>query len=179
VFCGRKEIRNAADARGIKLRVPEIQTWIEMARALGANPTPIPAAEVYTALQTGVVDAIEVPADFITTQKIFEVSRHATRTHHIFTEVSMFASARRMAGLSADNQKVIREAARRAVAEEMWAQNLREQTAAWADLASRVRAIPDPDVPSFRERMAPVISNFESRTGAKGKAFVDAVRAAA
>ena len=112
-------------------------------------------------------------------QKIFEVSRHATRTHHIFTEVSMFASARRMAGLSADNQKVIREAARRAVAEEMWAQNLREQTAAWADLASRVRAIPDPDVPSFRERMAPVISNFESRTGAKGKAFVDAVRAAA
>jgi tripartite ATP-independent transporter DctP family solute receptor len=179
VFCGNKEIKNAADCRGIKLRVPEIPTWIEMARALGANPTPIPAAEVYTALQTGVVDAIEVPADFITTQKIFEVSRHATRTHHIFTEVSMFASARRMAGLSADNQKVIREAARRAVAEEMWAQNLREQTAAWADLASRVRAIPDPDVPSFRERMAPVISNFESRTGAKGKAFVDAVRAAA
>jgi tripartite ATP-independent transporter DctP family solute receptor len=179
VFCGNKEIKNAADCRGIKLRVPEIPTWIEMARALGANPTPIPAAEIYTALQTGVVDAIEVPADFITTQKVFEVSKHATRTHHIFTEVSMFASARKMAALSADHQKVIREAARRAVAEEMWAQNLREQTAAWADLASRVRAIPDPDVPSFRERMAPVISNFESRTGAKGKAFVDAVRAAA
>jgi hypothetical protein len=60
----------------------------------------------------------------------------------------------------------------------MWAQNLREQTAAWADLASRVRAIPDPDVPSFREKMAPVISNFVSRNGAKGKAFVDAVAAA-
>jgi tripartite ATP-independent transporter DctP family solute receptor len=153
VFCGNKEIRTAADCRGIKLRVPEIPTWIEMARALGANPTPIPAAEIYTALQTGVVDAIEVPADFITSQKVFEVSKHATRTHHIFTEVSMFASARRMAGLSAENQRVIREAARRAVAEEMWARNL--------------------------ERMAPVISNFVSRTGAKGKAFVDAVVAAA
>jgi TRAP-type C4-dicarboxylate transport system substrate-binding protein len=149
-----------------------------MARALGANPTPIPAAEIYTALQTGVVDAIEVPADFITTQKVFEVSKHATRTHHIFTEVSMFASARKMAGLSAENQKVIREAARRAVAEEMWAQNLKEQTAAWAELASKVKAIPDPDVPSFREKMAPVISNFVSKTGAKGKAFVDAVAAA-
>jgi tripartite ATP-independent transporter DctP family solute receptor len=179
VFCGNKEIRTAADCRGIKLRVPEIPTWIEMARALGANPTPIPAAEVYTALQTGVVDAIEVPADFITVQKIFEVSKHATRTHHIFTEVSMFASARRMSGLSAENQRVIREAARRAVAEEMWEQNLKEQTAAWADLATKVRAIPDPDVPSFREKMAPVITNFVNRTGAKGKAFVDAVVAAA
>jgi len=179
VFCGNKEIRNAADCRGIKLRVPEIPTWIEMARALGANPTPIPAAEIYTALQTGVVDAIEVPADFITTQKVYEVSKHATRTHHIFTEVSMFASARKMSGLSADNQKIIRESAKRAVEVEMWAQNLKEQTAAWADLASRVKAIPDPDVPSFREKMAPVLTNFTTKTGAKGKAFVDAVIAAA
>ncbi len=179
VFCGNKEIKNAGDCRGIKLRVPEIPTWIEMARALGANPTPIPAAEIYTALQTGVVDAIEVPADFITTQKVYEVSKHATRTHHIFTEVSMFASARKMAGLSADNQKIIRESAKRAVEVEMWAQNLKEQTAAWADLASRVKAIPDPDVPSFREKMAPVLTNFTAKTGAKGKAFVDAVIAAA
>ena len=179
VFCGNKEIKNAADCRGIKLRVPEIPTWIEMARALGANPTPIPAGEIYTALQTGVVDAIEVPADFITTQKVYEVSKHATRTHHIFTEVSMFSSARKMAGLSADNQKIIREAAKRAVEVEMWAQNLKEQTAAWADLATRVKAIPDPDVPSFREKMAPVLSNFTTKTGAKGKAFVDAVIAAA
>jgi TRAP-type C4-dicarboxylate transport system substrate-binding protein len=84
-----------------------------------------------------------------------------------------------MAGLSAENQRVIREAARRAVAEEMWARNLKEQTDAWADLTTRLRAISDPDIPSFRERMAPVISNFVSRTGAKGKAFVDAVVAAA
>jgi hypothetical protein len=42
-----------------------------------------------------------------------------------------------------------------------------------------VRAIPDPDVPSFREKMAPVITNFVNRTGAKGKAFVDAVVGAA
>jgi len=179
VFCGNKEIKNAADCRGIKLRVPEVPTWIEMARALGANPTPIPAGEIYTALQTGVVDAMEGPADFITTQKVYEVSKHATRTHHIFTEVSMFSSVRKMAGLSADNQKIIREAAKRAVEVEMWAQNLKEQTAAWADLATRVKAIPDPDVPSFREKMAPVLTNFTTKTGAKGKAFVDAVIAAA
>ena len=177
VFCGNKEIKNANDCRGIKLRVPEIPTWVEMARALGANPTPIPAAEIYTALQTGVVDAIEVPADFITTQKVYEVSKNATRTHHIFTEVSMFSSAKRMAALTADQQKVIRDAAKRAVQVEMWEQNLKEQVAAWNDLATRVKAIPDPDVPSFREKMKPVLENFVKRAP-KAQAFIEGTQKA-
>jgi tripartite ATP-independent transporter DctP family solute receptor len=179
VFCGRKEIRNAADCRGIKLRVPEIPTWVEMARALGANPTPIPAGEIYTALQTGVVDAIEVPPDFIMSSKVFEVSQHATRTFHIFTEVSMFSSARKMASLSAAQQKTIRDSAKRAVEVEMWAANLKEQADAWTALTQRVKAVSDPDIPSFRERMTPVIDSFVSRTGAKGKAYVDGVRGTA
>ncbi len=179
VFLGRKEIRTAADCRGIKLRVPEIPTWVEMARALGANPTPIPAGEIYTALQTGVVDAIEVPADFIVSGKLYEVGTNATRTHHIFTEVSMFASAKRMAGLSPAHQKVIRDAAKRAVQVEMWEANLKEQTAAWEELTRRTKAVSDPDVKSFRDKMGPVIENFVKKTGAKGKAYVDGVIAAA
>jgi len=157
--------------------VPEIPTRVEMARALGANPTPIPAGEIYTALQTGVVDAIEVPADFITTQKVYEVSKNATRTHHIFTEVSMFSSAKRMASLPADQQKVIRDAAKRAVQVEMWEQNLKEQVAAWNDLASRVKAIADPDVPSFREKMKPVLENFIKRAP-KAQAYIEGTQKA-
>ena len=179
IFCGRKEIRNAGDCRGIKLRVPEIPVYIEMARALATNPTPIPAGEIYTALQTGVVDAMEAPSDFVTSNKIYEVAPNATRTHHIFTEGSMFASAKRMAGLSAENQKIIHDAARRAVQVEMWEANLGVQTAAWNDIAGRVKAVADPDLPSFREKMGPVIDGFVAKTGAKGKAFVDGVRAAA
>jgi tripartite ATP-independent transporter DctP family solute receptor len=179
VFLGRKEIRTAADCRGIKLRVPEIPTWVEMARALGANPTPIPAGEIYTALQTGVVDAMEAPADFIVSSKLFEVGPMSTRTHHIFTEVSMFSSAQRMAALTADQRKVLHDAARRAVEVEMWEANLKEQTDAWATLAQRTKAIADPDLSSFREKMTPVIENFTKRTGAKGKAFVDGTMAVA
>jgi tripartite ATP-independent transporter DctP family solute receptor len=181
VFCGRKEIRNAADARGIKLRVPEIQTWIEMARALGANPTPIPAGEIYTALQTGVVDAIEVPPDFITSNKIFEVAQHSTRTHHIFTEVSMFASTRSnaMRNLSPQNWQVVRDAAKRAVEVDNWEWNLKEQTDAWAELAQKTKAIAEPDVASFREKMAPVLANFVSKAGPKAKAYIDGAIAAA
>lgn len=179
VFLGRKAIQKADDVRGIRLRVPEIPTWVEMARALGANPTPIPAGEMYTALQTGVIDAIEVPADYIVAAKIYEVAGFACKTHHIFTEVSMMASAKRMAALPADVQKIIRDNAVKAVQREMWADNLTAQNEAWSELSRRVKAVDTPDIASFRSKMGPVLDNFVKKTGPRGKALVDAVQAAA
>ncbi|MFM9992084.1 MAG: TRAP transporter substrate-binding protein [Betaproteobacteria bacterium] len=179
VFLSKKPIQKADDARGIRLRVPEIPTWVEMAKAMGANPSPIPAGEMYTALQTGVVDAVELPADYIVTSKLYEVASFATKTHHIFTEVSMMASAKRMATFPANVQKVIRDNAVQAVQTEMWNANIKEQQDAWAELARRVKAFDAPDIASFRNKMGPVHTNFIGKTGAKGKAFVEAVQAAA
>jgi len=179
VFLSKKPIDKADDVRGIKLRVPEIPTWVAMARAMGANPTPIPAGEMYTALQTGVIDAIEVPADYIVSAKIYEVAGFATKTHHIFTEVSMMASAKKMASLPPNVQKVIRDEAVRAVQKEMWDANIIEQQTAWADLAGRVKANDAPDIESFRAKMGPVLTDFVAKTGPKGKALIDASQAAA
>ncbi len=179
VFLSKKPIHTADDVRGIKLRVPEIPTWVEMARAMGANPTPIPAGEIYTALQTGVVDAIEVPADYIISAKHYEVASFATRTHHIFTEVSMMASAKKMAELPVNVQKVIRDQAKRAVEVEMWETNIKAQQDAWNELATRVKADASPDIPSFRSKMGPVLANFVNKTGPKGKALIEACQAAA
>ena len=179
VFLSRKPIHKADDVRGIKLRVPEIPTWVAMAKAMGANPTPIPAGEMYTALQTGVIDAIEVPADYIISAKIYEVAGFATRTHHIFTEVSMMASSKKMATLPANVQKVIRDEAVRAVQKDMWEANITEQTAAWTELARRVKADATPDIESFRSKMGPVLTDFVAKTGPRGKALIDACQAAA
>ncbi len=179
VFLSKKPIHKADDVRGIRLRVPEIPMYVEMARALGANPTPIPAGEIYTALQTGVIDAIEVPADFIISAKIYEVAGFATKTHHIFTEVSMMASAKKMATLPPNVQKVIRETAVESVQKEMWDANIKAQQAAWDNLAGRVKADAAPDIDSFRSKMGPVLANFISKTGPKGKALVEASQAAA
>ena len=178
VFLSKKPIGSAADLRGLRLRVPEVPTWVEMARALGANPTPIPAGEIYTALQTGVVDAFEAPADYILSTRNYEVAGFATRTHHIFTEGSMMASAQKMASLPAGFQKVIRDAAVETVQKDMWQANLKVQQSAWNDLARLTKANADPDVASFRAKMGPVINNFVARAGAKGKALVEAVQAA-
>ena len=179
VFLSKKPIHKADDVRGIKLRVPEIPTWVAMAKAMGANPTPIPAGDMYTALQTGVIDAIEVPADYIVSAKIYEVAGFATKTHHIFTEVSMMASSKKMAALPANVQKVIRDEAVKAVQKDMWDANITEQAAAWSELASKVKADAAPDIDSFRSKMGPVLTDFVAKTGPKGKALVEAAQAAA
>lgn len=91
----------------------------------------------------------------------------------------MMASAKKMDALPANVQKVIREQAVRAVEVEMWDANIKAQEDAWKELATRVKADATPDIPSFRAKMGPVITNFINKTGSTGKALVEACQAAA
>jgi tripartite ATP-independent transporter DctP family solute receptor len=179
IFVSKREIKKADDVRGIKLRVPEIPVYVEMARALGTNPTPIPAGEIYTALQTGVIDAFEGPADFVTSGKHYEVAKFMTRTHHIFTEVSMMSSAKKMASLPPNVQKALRDAAVEQVSKHMWEANLKIQGDAWNELTSKATGNASPDIPSFRSKMGPVIDSFVAKAGPKAKAYIEAVQKAA
>jgi tripartite ATP-independent transporter DctP family solute receptor len=179
IFVSKKEIKNANDVRGIKLRVPEIPVYVEMAKALGTNPTPIPAGEIYTALQTGVIDGFEGPADFVTSGKHYEVAKFMTRTHHIFTEVSIMGSVKKMASLPPNVQKAIRDAAVDQVSKTMWEANLKIQGDAWNELASKATGNASPDIPSFRSKMGPVIDGFVAKAGPKAKAYIEAVQKAA
>ena len=169
VFLSKKPIQTADDVRGLRLRVPEIPTWVEMAKALNANPTPIPAGEIYTALQTGVIDAFESPADYIYSSKNYEVAGYVTRTHHIFTEVSMMASARKMASLPPNVQKVIRDAAVEAVQKEMWEANLKAQQNAWNDLAKLIKANPEPRHSELPREDGPRHQWLRCQGGAEGQ----------
>jgi len=177
VFVTKRPVRSAADVQGIKLRVPEIPVYVEMARALGTNPTPIPAGEIYTALQTGVVDGMEAPADFVESTKLFEVARHVTRTYHIMTEVSLMASAKRLSALPAAQQQAIKDAAVEVVQGWYKAENMKVQEAAWQTLTQKMQANPSPDVASFQAKMGPVIDAFVAKVGPKGREYIEAVRA--
>jgi len=178
VFLGNKVVRVADDCKGLKLRVPEAPVWIAMARALGANPTPIPADGVYTALQTHIVDAMEAPPDFMADNKLYEIAHNATRTNHIFTEANLMTSVRRLAGLPPEVQAALRDAARQALEVEMWAENLTNQDRAWNELASRTDAIAAPDLTTFREKTRPVAEEFAKKYPASRK-YLDGVGAAA
>jgi len=79
-------IRTPADLAGVKLRVPEIPRWVAVWGGLGTLPTPVAFAEVYNALQTGVVDAQENPIQLIYSGRFFEVNRYVMLTDHVHTK---------------------------------------------------------------------------------------------
>lgn len=79
-----KPITSAADFKGLKIRVPVSPLWTSMFKAFDSAPASINFAEVYTALQTGVVDAQENPLAIISTAKLYEVQKYCSLTNHMW-----------------------------------------------------------------------------------------------
>jgi tripartite ATP-independent transporter DctP family solute receptor len=79
-----KPINGPDDLKGVKIRLPVAPLFISLFKALGASPTPINFGEVYSALQTGLVDGQENPLILIDTAKLFEVQKYCSMTNHIW-----------------------------------------------------------------------------------------------
>jgi tripartite ATP-independent transporter DctP family solute receptor len=80
-----KPIHNAADLNGLKIRVSPGKIRLDTFQSLGASPTPIALSELYTSLQTHVVDAQENPLVLINQQKFFEVQKYVSLSEHIWS----------------------------------------------------------------------------------------------
>jgi tripartite ATP-independent transporter DctP family solute receptor len=92
-FLRTKPVAKPADFRGVKIRLPEAPVFVRTFSTLGALPTPIPAPEMYSALQTGVVDAMEGSAEVGFTFKIHEVTKFLSKTRHILLDGSFAVNA--------------------------------------------------------------------------------------
>ncbi len=79
-----KEITAPDQLAGLKLRLPSITNWVNVWNSMGALATPIAFSEVYTSLQTGVVDAFESTAELTYSGSYFEVVHYAMNTHHLY-----------------------------------------------------------------------------------------------
>ncbi len=89
-----KPIQTAADFKGLKIRVPVSPLWTSMFKAFDSAPASINFAEVYTALQTGVVDAQENPLAIISTAKLYEVQKNCSLTNHMWDGFWFLANRR-------------------------------------------------------------------------------------
>src|SRR5690349_12292670 len=98
----KKPINVPADLQGIKLRVPEGKWRVKMFQAYGANPSPMKFSEVFTALQTGVMDGQENPFTQIYSAKFQEVQKYLSLTGHVYTPAYLVAGAKKWASLPAD-----------------------------------------------------------------------------
>ncbi|NDZ17293.1 ABC transporter substrate-binding protein [Variovorax sp. WS11] len=99
-----KAINTPDDLKGFKIRVPGIPLWISMFKALGASPTAIPFGELYSALQTKVVDGQENPLALIQSAKLFEVQKFCSLTGHTWDGHFIFGNAKKLNALPKEVQ---------------------------------------------------------------------------
>ncbi len=78
----KKPIKTVADAKGLKIRVQQSDLWVALVSAMGANATPMPYGEVYTALKTGLIDAAENNIPSFDTAKHVEAVKIYSKTEH-------------------------------------------------------------------------------------------------
>jgi len=101
-----------ADLKGIKLRVPEGKWRVKMFQTYGANPSPMKFSEVFTALQTGVMDGQENPFSQIVSAKFQEVQKFLSLTGHVYTPAYLTTGSKKWATLPADVRKVLEDTAK-------------------------------------------------------------------
>jgi len=115
---GKKAVHSPKDLEGMKIRVQETPLYVTEMKALGALPTPIAFPELYTALQTGVVDGQENPVPTIIFAKLYEVQKNVTLDAHNYGVDWFVVSDKFYKSLSPDLLKVVTDAAHVACAAE-------------------------------------------------------------
>jgi tripartite ATP-independent transporter DctP family solute receptor len=110
VVTSTKPIREAADFKGMKFRVPESEVYVETFRALGARPTSVPWGETYTALETGLVDGMENSPVQMLASKMYEPTKYYTETGHQQSSHTILINEQKWQSLSSEQQKAMQEA---------------------------------------------------------------------
>jgi len=171
-----REVRKPDDMKGMKIRVPESPVWVEMIRAYGASPTPVPFGEVYTALQQRTVDGQENPVPTIFARKFYEVQGYVSMTRHMLQNNMIVINRDSLARLKPEHQKLLLDEAARVSAKNTTLQQGREASML-EDIrkTGKTKIIENVDRDAFAQRSQVVLKNMEGRWG---KANLDRVLAA-
>ncbi|MFC4233946.1 sialic acid TRAP transporter substrate-binding protein SiaP [Thalassospira xianhensis] len=144
-----KKINTPEDMAGVKLRMPGGDAWQFLGKALGANPTPMAYAEVYTGLQTGAIDGQDNPLPNVQNMKFYEVMNQIAMTSHLVGYDLLVVSAKVWEGMSAEEQDAFQNAADEAI---NWSQeqHLKKEKELSDFLKEQGLEIYTPDVDAFR-----------------------------
>ena len=111
----KEPVLSIDDVQGLKMRVPQIRAYLELWQELGSKPTQVPWAEVYLALNTGVVDGAEAPPGGAITKKFHEAAPNISLTRHLISTVCFTINEQRYQDLSEQHKQWLNESARAAV----------------------------------------------------------------
>ena len=174
-YNSEKPIKSKEDLKGMKFRVMQSDVFVKMVDALGANATPMPYGEVYSSIQTGVIDGAENNWPSFESSGHFEVAPYYTLDQHLIVPEVLVMSKKTWDKLSAEDQAAVREAAKESVPymRKLWAE--REAASEAKVKKAGVNIVTDIDKTPFIEAMKPVYDEFV--TSDKLKSLVERIQA--
>src|SRR5207249_3530544 len=145
----KKKINTPVDMAGIKLRMPPGDAWQLLGRALGANPTPMAYAEVYTGLQTGAIDGQDNPLPNVQNMKFYEVMSQIALTSHLVGYDLLTVNLKTWSGMAPAKQQVFQAAADKAI---KWsaAEHLKREAELAESFKKQGLEVYTPDLNAFR-----------------------------
>lgn len=170
----RGPIRTPSDLSGVNMRTNNSLALNDMFAALGANPIQLPVAELYTALETGVVDAQDHPIGVVLSFKFDEVQKYLTLTRHAYSALGLMTNSASFERLSADNQAIVREVAAEAIAMQRTMAADRESSMIDELVGRGMELNTDVDAAAFQ---AAVTSVWDAFIATNGDADVNAIMA--
>lgn len=160
-----RPIRVPEDVEGVKYRTMQNPVFIEMFSALGGSPVPMAWGEVYTAMQQGTVDGLEIPTSVVNSNNYAEITKYLSFTRHTYSAIHLLMSERSFERLPADVQKAVIAASSAAIAKQRETVSAAEAEVVQMLLDKGMEINDIEDVGAFRTKVAPVYEKFESAIG--------------
>jgi tripartite ATP-independent transporter DctP family solute receptor len=158
-YNSKKPINSPADIAGMKMRVMQSDIFVDMVAAFGGNATPMPYGEVYSGIQTGVIDGAENNYPSYDTAGHAEVAKYYSLDEHLMVPEVLVISKIVWDGLTPEDQALFREAAKESVAKqrELWSAKEVESKAAVEALGAVINTV---DKQPFIDMMKPVYDKY-------------------
>ena len=162
----RRAIHVPADLHGLKIRVPPSDIFIDMVRTLGANPTPLPYGEAYSALQTHLIDGAENNWRSFQSSRQFEVARYLSESGHSWSPEALLLSRRSFDALAPSDREIVLAAARESVAYMRTLWDRLESQARSEVIAAGVH-VNEVDRAAFQRAAQPIVDAYVHQSGLK------------
>ncbi len=170
-----KEVKTPEDIEGLKIRVPGMKMYISLFTALGTDPQSMNFAEVFTALQQNTIDGQENPADIIDSSKLYEVQKYISIWNYSYDAVILGINKEKFKSLSEEQQKIIKESAKEAMAYQIKLNREKEtgQFKKFAENGMTVTTVEKEQIEKFKAKVQSVYDEYEKIIG---KELIDSFR---
>ena len=158
----RRPIRTPADLHGLKIRVPASDIFIRMMRLFGANPTPLSLGEVFSGMETHMIDGAENNMRSFHSSRHFEAARYWSQSEHSYAPDVLLISRRSFDSLSPADRQLLLETARQSVSimRRRWDESESAARKAVVDYGVKTN---DVDLAAFRKAAEPLLADYTQR----------------